>query len=84
MKRIARRLVGIEEFQIFEAALRIVLRMADQDAVAMGAGFVFEADEDVGEIRIADIGRDDEDHVGATKAQAAGHGIGRVAVMAMA
>ncbi len=45
----------------------------------MGAGFVLETDENVGEIRVADVGRDDEDHVGAAKAQAAGHGIRRVA-----
>ena len=37
----ARRLVGTKELQIFEAALGIVLRMADQDTVAMGAGLVF-------------------------------------------
>ncbi len=72
-------LVGIQELQIFEAALGIVLRMADEDAVAMGAGFVLQADQNVGEIRVADIGGHDENHVGAAEPQAARHGVRRVA-----
>jgi hypothetical protein len=73
------RLVGIEEFQIFQPALRVVVGMADEDAVAVRPRLVFQAHQDVGEIRVADIGRHDEDHVRTAEAQAARHRVRRVA-----
>ena len=72
-------LVGADEPQIMGLARRVVLGVADQDAVAALARLGLEADQDVGEVRIADIGRQDEDRPGAPHAQRPRHGVGRVA-----
>ncbi|MCY1229315.1 hypothetical protein D9M72_416780 [compost metagenome] len=75
----AGRLVRVEEFQIFQPALGIILGMPDQHAVAMGSRFVFKANQDAGEVRITDVGRDHEYHVRAPQPQAARHRVGGVA-----
>ncbi len=72
-------LVGADEAQIVGFAAGIVLGIADQHAIAALAGLGLEPDEDVGEVRIAHVGGEDEDHVGAAHAQRARHGIGGVA-----
>ena len=73
------RLVGADEAQIVGFPAGIILGIADQQAIAALAGLGFEADQDVGEIGVTDIGGKDQNHVGAPHAQRAGHGIGGVA-----
>ncbi len=75
-----RRLVGVEKLQIFDRALGVVLGYGRSARRIRATRASFSRPTRMLEkVWIADIRGDDQDHVRAAEAQAASHGIGRIA-----